>query len=159
MEERLRDDFEKRRCGPNPGFRMPRENPADHGFHRSRRRDVEAAAARRELEVTATAVRRVYRPPDEPAALESLEDSRERARMETKDSRESTRRQPRRSPEHAQRHALGAGQAQRRLHSFGEGLEPVVERPDEPHEVEDLAELGSGVDSSRLRHAPMIALN
>ena len=52
------------------------------------------------------------------------------------------------APEHSERDSLGAGQAQGSLHPLGQGLEPVVERPDEPHEVEDLAELGSGVDSS-----------
>jgi hypothetical protein len=117
---------------------MPGQNAADDGFYGMRRGHVEAAAARREFEPAPTAVRWIEGSADEPAALEPVENPRERARVKAENRRETARSHPRSAPEDPERHALRAREADRRLHPLREGLKPVVERPDEAHELEDV---------------------
>jgi len=153
MKELPGDDFEKLRRGSNLAFRMTGENPADDGLDGARRRQVEPAAARRELEAAAPTVRRIHRASDEPAALEPLEDSGDGTGVEPQDSREGARGHSGSAPEHSQGHPLRAGQPQGRLHPLRKRLEPMIERPDEPHEIEDLAERGASAGLRGRLHA------
>ena len=78
--------------------------------------------------------------PREPApALHPSEDSRERAGVQVEDLRQLPRGDRRKASEHADDEALGAGQAQRRRHPLRPALQAVVDRPEQPHELEGLA--------------------
>jgi hypothetical protein len=120
---------------------MTGENPADDGFDGAGRRDVETPATGAEREPGPAPVIGIGRPANEPFLLQAVEDAGQRARVNAEDPGESARRDAGSTPEDAQGDALRAREPEGGVHALGHGLQPVVERPDEAHEVEHLAEM------------------
>ena len=115
-------------------------------------RDVEPPPRRGEPEHGTTAVPRVAPPRDETAPFQPAEDARERARVKVQDQGELPGRDPGKAPDDAQHEALGTRHTERGGHPLRAALQAVIDRPQQPHELE-ASRRAAGVARARAARA------
>ena len=146
-----RDGNEEFGRRPEPAFRDAGEDARDDGLDRAGGGNVELPAAGSELEPGPPPVLRVPRPADETASLEAMENPGQRARVHPQDPGEGASRDPGPPAKDPERDSLRTREPEGRVHPFRQGLQAVVKRPDQAHEVEHFPEFLRGL--SRRVHA------
>jgi hypothetical protein len=143
------------------GAHIRRARPAQRLGHRpfdgSRRIPGKDHGARIEPQSRAPAVARIPLTLEKPSRDETTENPGERAGMQPNDVCQFPCRQARKLADYSKYQSLGAGDSEFGFHPLGHFLEPVLERPEQSHEVQDGIELVLGVwrDVTR-RHSARI---
>jgi hypothetical protein len=112
----------------------------DGHLHGPRPGNVDAPALLRNPEKRPATIVWIGPPPKEPLTLQALQDSGERARVYVQESGNLTGRDAGEAGHDPDHQSLRPGDPDGCVHPLGSLLQSMIEGPDQPHEIQDLAQ-------------------